>query len=44
MTKQRLCDTLIVDKFLEEKEVISMRVEKKEIVIAYSMMTSVSAF
>lgn len=44
MTKQRLCDTLVLEKFLEEKEVISMRVEKREIVIAYSMMTSVSAF
>ncbi len=45
MTEQSICDIVFyVIEILKESEVIIMRVERIEIVIVNSMMTSVSAF
>ena len=45
LTKQSICDIVFyVIEILKESEVIIMRVERIEIVIVHSMMTSVSAF
>lgn len=45
LTEQSICDIVFyVIEILKESEVIIMRVERIEIVIVNSMMTSVSAF